>query len=97
MMSSMPKLRVENQATRVAQSTVVQILKEKNSTDADDTATTLSAMTAHTAVQDQQQQRIDDLEALLQSTRMGGGNCNNTGSGYNNNTGSSNSSTSGGN
>jgi RNA polymerase-binding transcription factor DksA len=93
----MPKLRVENQATRVAQSTVVQILKEKNSTDADDTATTLSAMTADTAVQDQQQQRIDDLEALLQSTRMGGGNCNNTGSGYNNNTGSSNSSTSGGN
>jgi hypothetical protein len=71
--------------------------RKKNSTDADDTATTLSAMTAHTAVQDQQQQRIDDLEALLQSTRMGGGNCNNTGSGYNNNTGSSNSSTSGGN
>jgi hypothetical protein len=51
-------LRAENQATRVAQSTVLQILKEKNSTDADDTATTLSAMTAHTAVQDRQQQRL---------------------------------------
>jgi hypothetical protein len=42
----MEQLRAENQETRAAQSTVLQILKAKTSSDADDTATTLSAMTA---------------------------------------------------
>ena len=90
----MAQLRSEQQATRAAQSTVLQILKEKTSSDADDTATTLSAMTAHTAVQDRQQQRIDDLEALLRSSRMGGGTCNNNSS--NGNSSNSNNSSRGG-
>ena len=49
--------------------TLLNFAKTKSS-DVDDTATTMSAITAHSAIQDQQRRRIDELEALIRSNNI---------------------------
>ena len=64
----------EQQEQRAHNATVLQMIKTKNSSsDADETASTMSAMTAHTAVQERQQRRIAQLEAQVQASITGGG------------------------
>ena len=55
-------------------STILQMVKAKNNDTVDDTATTFSAMTAHSALQEQNhQRRMAELEALIRSNNSGGG------------------------